>query len=240
MAVIYKNSRFHFLDTKYQSIGLSTIDIEYFTLSIVSCLILGISLALPYIFVGYDLQRTYTLMIVILSPFFIIGGIFISDIIHNKFTYLVIIIILIPYFLINTGIVYQLFGNPQQIILNSTGMEYDLYYFHDQELFAGNWLDNNRVLTSPIYTDFTGENRLISGTNISAISIQELSNYLNSQKQLNGYIYLGYNAVVDGNLDVLNNVTELSNEVSINPYSNKLDINDKIYSNGGTDILFNK
>jgi uncharacterized membrane protein len=239
-AVIYKNSRFHFLDTKYQSVGLPVIDMEYFSVSIVCCLILGISLALPYIFIGYDLNRTYTLMITILSSFFITGGIFISDIIHNKFKYLAIIIVLIPYFLINTGFMYQIFGNPQQIILNSTGTDYDLYYFHDQELFAGNWLDNNRVLTSPIYTDFSGVNRLISGTNISNNSILVISNYLNEQNPLVGYIYLGYNAVVDGNLDLLNNVTELSNEVSVNPYLGKIDNNDKIYSNGGTNIWFEK
>jgi uncharacterized membrane protein len=237
--VVYKNSRFHFLDKNYQSIGL-VIDMEYFSLSVVCCLILGISLGLPYIFIGYDLNRTYTLMITILSSFFIIGGMFISDIIHNKFAYLVIIIVLIPYFLCSTGFMYQIFGNPQQIILNSTGVQYDLYYFHDQELYADYWLNNNRILSTPIYTDFTGQERLESGTNISVNSILDLENYLNGQKPLDGYIYLGYNAVVDGYLDVLNNVTKLSTEVSINTYSSKITANDKIYSNGETDLWYYK
>jgi len=238
LAVVYNNRRFHFPETKYHSIGLLTIDMEYFSLSLVCCLILGIALALPYVFAGYDLNRTYTLMITILAPLFVIGGMFMSDIIHNKFIYLVILIVLIPYFLINTGIMYQIFGNHQEIILNSTGIQYDMYYYHDQELYSANWLDNTRMLNTPIYTDFVGNDRLISATNIPVNSIWGIFDYLNAQNPLDGYIYLGYNAVVNGNLVKNNNVTNTAAEVSMNPYSTKITTNDKIYSNGGTNIWF--
>ena len=177
-------------------------------------------------------------MITILAPVFIIGGMFISDMIHYKYVYVVILIVLIPYFLINTGIMYQIFGNHQEIMLNSTGIQYDMYYYHGQELNAANWLDNNRMLNTPIYSDLVGSDRLFSATNIPTISISDIFNYLNGRNPLDGYLYFGFSAAVNGNLIKNNNVTNISAEVSMNTYSSKIATNNKIYSNGGTNIWF--
>jgi uncharacterized membrane protein len=79
-------------------------------------------------------------MMTVLSPFFVIGGIMVARFLRAKWAYLVIVIVLIPYFMCNTGTMYQVFGVPQEITLNSKGQNYDVMYVHEQETYAAKWL----------------------------------------------------------------------------------------------------
>ena len=60
--------------------------------------------------------------------------------------YFIILLVLIPYFLCITGAMYNIFGVPHSIILNSEGDQYDMYYIHDQQLIAGEWLSSSDVV----------------------------------------------------------------------------------------------
>ena len=60
--------------------------------------------------------------------------------------YLIILLVLIPYFLCVTGVMYNIFGVPRAIILNSEGEQYDLYYISDQQIIAGEWLSGSNVV----------------------------------------------------------------------------------------------
>lgn len=111
------------------------LDAEFFVLSLACSAILVAAVALPFVFVGYGMDRAYVQMMVVLSPFFVVGGMMVARFLRVKWTYLVILVVLIPYFMCNTGTMYQVFGVPQAITLNSEGQEYDMMFIHDQENF---------------------------------------------------------------------------------------------------------
>ena len=60
--------------------------------------------------------------------------------------YLIILLVLIPYFLCITGAMYNVFGVPQAITLNSKGWQYDRMYIHDHYLIAGEWQSSSKVV----------------------------------------------------------------------------------------------
>ena len=57
---------------------------------------------------------------------------------------------------------YNIFGFPETIILNSEGGHYNLWYVHDQESCVAKWLKRYTDEKAKIYADRLGNNRLIS------------------------------------------------------------------------------
>ena len=144
--------------------------------------------------------------------------------------YLIILLVLVPYFLCATGVMYNIFGVPRPVILNSEGEDqYDIYYVSDQESYGAKWLrDNGELKNTRIYTDSVGGNRLLSQAGI--LEYDPYSLFVEDIK-INGYIYLRYYNEVDGKLLDWNiekhNITE---------YQDKFVRKGKIYSNGGSEI----
>ena len=139
---------------------------------------------------------------------------------------------MIPYFLCVTGVLYNVFGVPRAIILNSEGAQYDMYYVHDQESSGAKWLRNNGELENiRIYTDRIGDKKLVSQAEFSPRVIDRWLLTDERDIEIKGYIYLRYYNVVDGKLlDVQNE------EHNITEYSDKFTGKSKRYSNGGAEI----
>ena len=204
--------------------------VEFYIFSIACFTILVASVTLPFVFVGYALNRTYTQMMIVLSPFFIIGGKTISRFLHIKRSYLVILLVLILYFMCTTGTMYQLFRVPGTITLNSYGQANDVMFVHDQETYAAKWLKRNAQENMPIYADFYGDVRLISQGKIrSPIYPKE---FIEQKKSLEGgYIFLRYCGVVDGKLMDANYQWH-----DITEYQNEFIERNLIYSNKGSQV----
>ena len=230
-----------FLKTKFEP--------EYLVMALACSGLLMAIVALPYIST-YGIYRLYSLVVIILSVCFVIGGMTLSK--HFFFlkkktcakrklwffgktffpkerfdgktgqqtqngsqvrAYLVILLILIPYFLFATGALYQVFGAPSSLNLNSEGEGYDREYVHDSESCAAKWLAMQGKRNSQIYTaDGYGWHRVISQ---GKIPLNRINPYLFSmhEKLQEGYIYLSYNNVVKGKLiveDMSCNMTEYS------------------------------
>jgi len=203
-----KAKRPDFLKTKFE--------MEYFTITLMCVGLLISIIVLPYVSIGYDLWRLYSVAIVILSVYFIIGGITLSK--HfffftkrkavpkekqdslNKNTsqtwvYFIILLILIPYSLFSSGVIHQLFGVESSIILESEGEGVDELYIHDQESYAAKWLNEYGEKYLIIYTGHQGMYRLISQGKIEMGYIDEYS--LFEKKELSkGYIYLRYSSII--------------------------------------------
>jgi uncharacterized membrane protein len=133
--------------------------------------------------------------------------------------YLVILLVLIPYFFCVTGVIPQMFGVPNAIILNSEGEMYDTWYVHDQESYSAKWLKEYNEDKTRIYTDFYGRLRLTSQGKISFDSINSLPATRRIDK---GYIYLRYYNVVNGKF--------------LSEYSHQFVGKSEIYDNGGSKI----
>ena len=143
--------------------------------------------------------------------------------------YLVILLVLIPYFLCVTGVMYNIFGVPRAITLNSEGEQYTSMYIHDQESYGAEWLGDYAAERQEIYADPGGNLRLISQGKIALSLISRW--WIPNPGKGDGYIYLRYYNVVNGEwIDYhgeVHNVTD---------YSDTLVGRNKIYNNGGSNV----
>jgi uncharacterized membrane protein len=211
------------------SLRLQRLDAESIILSLICSSLLVVAVALPFVLKGYGMERLYTQMMVVLSPFFVIGGINVAGSLHlhARWRYLIVLVVLIPYLMISTGIISQVLGDPQTIILNSKGNSYDALFIHDQETFAAKWLKDYRWKDVDIYSDYYGTDRLVSqGGLLHTIYAKSLIEDKEAFKS--GYLYLRYTGVVDGRL-----MDKLYKWHNINLHDAR---NDKIYGNGGSEI----
>jgi uncharacterized membrane protein len=141
--------------------------------------------------------------------------------------YVIILLVLIPYFLCVTGAMYNIFGVPRDITLNSEGEQYDGMYIHDQESYGAKWLGKYMQTNSRIYTDHHGGSRVVSQTKITSI-IDYWS--LVEHKKISGYIYLRYYNVINEKLIGEPNVYNMTEYLDI------FDEKNRIYANGGSEI----
>ena len=198
-------------------------EVEYFVLALASSAILVLTVILPYVTVGYSMERVYFQLLAVLSPFFIIGGIMVAKWLRAR-PHWIMLAVLIPFFICTTGTMYQLFGVPASIILNSAGSEYQLWYVHDQDSYAAKWIKEYGEEGDRIYTGVSpGSRVLVSQGKFppSRIGGPFISQYQEGRR-IDGYIYLRYADVASGRT-----VTE---------YPDIFAGKNKMYSNGGSEV----
>ncbi|HJH27078.1 MAG TPA: hypothetical protein C5S37_10000 [Methanophagales archaeon] len=143
-------------------------------------------------------------------------------------TYLIILLVLIPYFFCVTGVMYNMFGYPRQITLNSEGELYDALYVHDQESYSAKWLKNYMDQQNKIAVDYFGSNIFMSQAFSKGLTD---SGALFKHKEIEGYIYLRYVNVVDGKLQEKGRQWH-----NLTDYSDVFIEKGKIYDNGGSEV----
>jgi len=245
----YKEMSFPELKFKKQDFLKDKFEIGYFTVALACSGFLVVMITLPYTSKGYGMDRLYGIAIIILSVFFVIGGIMIAKTLsfikkallkkqkegrkENKSqvgAYLIILLVLIPYFLCVSGVMYNLFDVPQKMILNSEGEEYDLMYIHDDESYGAKWLKINTDEKAKIYGDYGGTARLVSQGMIRS-PIYPWSLFGSNKPIRGGYIYLRYCGVVDGKL-----LDRGGKRHNITEYSDTFEGRHRIYDNRGSEV----
>ena len=244
----YKEMSFPELNFKKPDFLKNKFEVTYFLIALACAALLAAFVALPWISKGYGIDRLYAVAITILSVFFVIGGITLSK--HFFFftkrkpvlkekqksstkntpqvrAYLVILLVLIPYFFCVTGVTSQMFGVRNAIILNSEGKQYDRMYIHDQESYGAKWLGDYAAERQRIYADFFGGRRLVSQGKITPSRIDHY--WLPKHGKIDGYIYLRYQNVVNGEL------MDLHGEV-YNMTDYQFDEKNEIYDSGCSKI----
>jgi uncharacterized membrane protein len=208
-------------------------EVEYFVIALICAGICGIMVALPYVSPSYSLERVYSMILTILSVFFLIGGLTISKYIKNiikifdnnrKLEISVILMVLIPFYLCISGVIYNVFGVPAHITLNSEGELYNNLYISDAESHSAKWLGRYADEQRKIYFDSLRPNILISQSDnplfILPGKYSDLQNYGGSS----GYIFLDRYNVVNGTL---------RNGQNLNAFY----IGNMVYNNGDSEIL---
>jgi uncharacterized membrane protein len=241
----YKEMSFSERNFKKPDFLKDKFEVGYFVIALACSGLLVIMIALPFVAVGYALDRLYATAITILSVFFVIGGIIVAKYLNKLLavlqgkastnntsqvrTYLIILLVLIPYFFCVTGVMYNMFGVPRQITLNSEGEQYDTVYVHDQESSGAKWLgDEGELENTKIYSDALGGIRLTSQAGIRGYDTRSLPE---EHKKINGYIYLRYYNVVNDKL-----LDRRYEEHDIAEYQDKFVGKNKIYNNGGSEV----
>lgn len=209
------------------------IDDEFFFLSLAACTVVVVAVVIPFVSKAYDLVRTYFQMMVILAPFFVIGGISIARFLRVRWAYLAILVVLIPYFMSTTGVTYQALGSPRNLTLSSQCDHYDVFYVYDQDVYAAKWLKQHGIQG---VTKYNFESSTLILTSQGGFSKTEagFDIYRATQRgeEIDGYIYLTYPNVVKGKVAIPG-----YRMVDIAPYLDMLASKNKIYATNGSAIL---
>jgi uncharacterized membrane protein len=227
-----------------------------FTIIAIICSLLLISMILiPFLSKGYSVDRLYGAVLIILSTYFVFGGIILSkwllsfinylkklfkkdlkgNISHspkkvNKLTHTLILAVLIPYFLFISGFGYVIVGTPQTMILNSNNQQYENLKTYDSEIYGAKWLKINADNTKRIYADKYGTTRLFSGGLIpKTYYAYPLIDY--NKSIFNGYLYLRWlntnELKIEDQKSVYHNLTD---------YQSILEKGNKLYDSGGAEV----
>ena len=227
--------------------SIKNLDLEFIIIGLISGFILFLTVLLPFISVGYDIERIYLLITVILASYFVIGGISISEklnfisgkILKNKSTTLlkilspatIISIIVITNFLFSMSVPHQLSGDTSSVFFNSNGDLYDRMFIHDQDVSGATWLKEYREKDIEIYSDVYSEKVLQSHAEIletSRIPIIDSVNIFGT-----GYLFtIYYNNI---NMKIINDWE--FKKPNLEPLHDVMvkDLN-KIYTNNASEI----
>ena len=244
VGVIYSVIRINnFLATRPLARSISKIlikpfEVEFILLAFASSTILVSLLVVPYLTVGYEIGRTYTLTSVILATFFVFGGILSSKYLKLN-SNIVLSIVLILIYLFTIGSLHEFFGIGDSLILSSKSTSGDYELVHDQEIYAAHWLALNRDVAEKLYSaDFNGLRKLVSQGKISSIIIDRTA--FSNHGFMAGYLFLNYNNIVNGKLL---NGEKMPQGFEIKPQGYNMSEFDrgllcmnKIYANGGSEL----
>lgn len=206
---------------------------EFFFASLVCSAILVAAIAVPAVLRGYGMQRTYIQMMMVLSPFFVIGGLsvarMVARLLRTNLAYPIILAVLVPYFMCTSGTMHQVFRSVEPITLNSQGFYYMTHFVHPHESYSARWLKNYHDDGSIIYTDRRGDLRLRSQGAISP----EVTNSrrLATDTLVDGYIYLRWANVVAGEL-----LTPALVYDDMSEYSHQFVGRIRIYASDGSEV----
>lgn len=168
--------------------------------------------------------RTYQLVIILLSPAFVIGCITVSKFLKQNST-MIILFALILLFMAANLLFYQLAGIPYSMVYNSEGSQYTREYVHHQDIAMSQWLKNSKG-NFPMC--FDAGSRYTHSVGLTGYK----SNCFGNNKTTNEeYICLRYRSVVNGNL-----VVPWPNIANVSEYSHLFIGKSKIYNNGGSEI----
>ena len=251
LIIRHKELSFPELQVKKPDFLTDKFEVTYFMIVLLCAGLLTMMVALPYISKGYDMFRLYNLVLTILSVFFVVGGIIIAKYLNKHFlrkksftkrshyqrnnrengsqvlAYLVILLVLIPYFLCTNGVMYNIFGVPRAIILNSEGEAYERYYTHDHECSGAKWLKTHGEGSWSIRTDWGGFRLESYGTIPKGLIYPGLV----TNRTIGRYIYLGYYNVVTGKFIGRGGITH-----NLLDYQHHFVGTAKIYANGGSEV----
>lgn len=221
------------------------IDIEYYCFAICSAILLVAIVVLPFISVGYGIDRLFIMTNVILAIFFIIGGVFISEKINkiiefnqkkytiNRFLeikpYIIILLILIPYFLSISGFTYQIAGNDRSILLNNKGEQFESYFVSDQESNGAKWLSIYANKKEEIFADRVGILHLMSQGSIKSKNF--FSIYTSPDEVGDSYLYYRDYNIASNEFVGLYHI-----RYDLESFSEELSYKNSLYSNGKTII----
>jgi len=205
-------------------------DTDFFAISLASYVLLVFAVVLPYVTSSYGIGRTHFVAMIPLSLFFVLGGAAVARALRLP-PRLVICFILIPYLMLTTGLMYQVFGFPRALTLNSAGYMYDSMYIHDEESYAIKWMAQNGQERVKIYSERI---RLIEsqGGVLREDILPLVSSYHEKDKPMEDYIFLRYLNVVEG---VYVNTKQTRSDL-FEECPDLLDGKNRLYTNGGSEV----
>ena len=182
---------------------------EFFYLAVGTVLIVGVITVLPNLSVEYGVLRAFQEALILISGVLVTGSLTAFSPLGPKWANRITYAVALGIFISTIGLLPQLAGDyPAQLSLNNSGLYYDTYYTHPQEITAVNWLAKQpQVLKVGVQTeDFTYRLGFISGS--EATGQQGITDFYPTVVRQTGWVILSYSnlrtglaaADVNGNL----------------------------------------
>ena len=225
----------------------------YYAISFFMFFLLIGSIAIPVMAGKFNMTRIFHFTLLVLSPYFIVGIVYISKFVHissqkkrDQFVTLTAICILVPYFWSTTGVLYDVFDDsPVSVPLgiekmkmlsyeNTTNSRDIAVKFGDipteTDILSARWTASH-TQKRKIYSDYYGPRILQGYTNIERNELRSMFYSINSTTS-NNYCYLrsfntDYNVLVSESSNNLNSVDTTSMDEYL---ETKLENRNKIYS----------
>lgn len=197
------------------------LELEFYVLSLACVLFGGLAIIASYLSIAYSIENASFIMVIILSPFIIIGVIKLAGWLRMNMLWLILPLLTLL-FMSTTGTLYQVFGVPAALTLNSKGVAYDSVYVHDYDSSAAWWLKEyggNVDLYCASTSRFFSSQGLIHPSRLYSYDITE---YHGESINVNGYFYRRYTEAMINSLE--------------NRYPNMFNTKNKIYSNTASTV----
>jgi uncharacterized membrane protein len=172
-------------DFRPGSVVQERIDFEYVLLSVAFLILLSLSIIISPIIAGYNLSRLFLNAIPLLSIFFIIGCVTLASLVRFRRPWIFIIAFLVLLSICTSSLVDPMFGQPGIVTISTRGDNYDMYYVHDSEAAAAVWMNQHGLIMRGIFTDLSGDSRLISQGPLNF-------NYITRSEAGNTYTFVRY------------------------------------------------
>jgi uncharacterized membrane protein len=218
-------------------------DREYVTMSVFMLMFAMLPLIAPS-FNLLNVTRAYHLSLLFLAPFCVIGGeLFFSSLLKRQksiIPFILTLLVVTSLFLFEIGFIYEItrdvsYSIPLSMYRMDRATVYRLEYLTEAvDVASAEWLHSNIVLTANtlVYADSLSIYQpLTSYAVFPRDSTETLSNF--NSFDANAYVYLRNFNTVDGKIVRLGGIEW--NTSDIHPH---LEVLDKIYSNGGSEIFF--
>lgn len=210
---------------------------EVFYLCVGSIFMLVLITALPDLSVDYGVLRAFQEALIFIAPVLVIGSVTAFRPLGERWATGIATIICIVIFISTTGLLPQITGGyPAQLNLNNSGLYYNLYYVHPQEVTAVNWLahqpDVSAVLANGVQAeDITYKYAFTSPSDVTGS--ENIADFYPTLVTRSSWVILGYTAVHTGQA-----TADYDGDLLTYAYPTELlhDTKNLVYNNGGTQI----
>jgi uncharacterized membrane protein len=207
---------------------------DFFLLSLASVIMVGAVTVLPGLSVSYGLLRAFQQALFLVAPVLVSGSIFVFQPLGRVWAARAAAIVALVVLFSTIGLMPQLLGGyPAQLNLNNSGVYYDAYYVHAQEVAALNWLGQQHgTLPAGVQADLTSDRWTFK--NPTAISPDQIvTDFYPTLLRRSTWVVLGYSTLHTG-------VSWFVGNGNLTPYKYPVGVlkasKDLVYDNGGTRI----
>jgi uncharacterized membrane protein len=236
-----------------------TFDTIFATYAVVSFILAVAAIAIPYFAIALNTSRIYHIALIALSPFCIMGAAAITRFLSRKIkipanvTLKGVSVLLIVFFLFSIGFVYELTtDHPFSISLSQPwirnyGSETEKVQFYgsytpEEEVYSARWLSEHMKddENKSIYANYLEENRIHALTSYGMIPRSRILPFDTTTEYLEDgtYVYLQYLNVKENLGTTLTQPLKTIETFNMDEITILFEGTDKIYSNGGSEILF--
>lgn len=220
------------------------LDLKYTSFNVTSFVFLFLSIFLPFASSNWNMTRIFHISLLFLSPFAIFGCWRIISLISELFKLklnsnhisLLTILFFILFFMFEVSLMNVYFGEPGSAALdmnhqNMVSLSGALT--HEQEVYSAKWLSYNREISNDLYADSIANQHVL--TSYGHIFSNQRTLSTEGVIPTSSYIYMRFINTIYKIIPIFNGEWISENISDVIP---ELPIQDKIYSNGGSEIYF--